>query len=466
MGVVETGVLRKRVLGTKLMLPCHMRPPRKEGFFQPQREGISPFLTRKSNRFLQRPLTSPAGYVLLFLWFAAGFGVVPGLAQECLDCHGGMELDPQRPGLTIAVQDFEQSVHAALECSGCHTDVGEFPHDAVILPQCSTCHPDASTDFAASVHGQALARGDRDVASCQNCHGSAHTAKRTTDPASQVYPLNLPRTCGVCHGDPELARRHGIPVANAYQLYMDSIHGRALTQSGLLVAANCSSCHGFHTTQPKADPASRVHRRNIPSTCGECHAGILPLYSESVHGVAAAAGNVLAPVCSDCHTAHEIARVDTVSWQLDLIRECGTCHEESLRTYRDTFHGQVTALGFTRVARCADCHGSHAIVPASNPNSSVSSSNRVATCRKCHPQANGNFAQFSPHADPADSVKNPDLYYAAWGMHLLMIGVFTFFGLHTSLWLVRSLIEQMKGGPPKQEAEEQIGEEEKKGWGA
>jgi nitrate/TMAO reductase-like tetraheme cytochrome c subunit len=60
-----------------------------------------------------------------------------------------------------------------------------------------------------------------------------------------------------------------------YQLYMDSIHGRALTRSGLLVAANCSDCHGAHEIKPRAEPTSRVFRANVPKTCGACHAGIL-----------------------------------------------------------------------------------------------------------------------------------------------------------------------------------------------
>ena len=388
-------------------------------------------------------------------------------AQDCLACHAIAELDPQRPGLSIPSDDFEKGVHAALGCPGCHSDVGEFPHGPVTLPQCSTCHSESAAVFDNSVHGKALTRGDREVPTCQTCHGSVHTMKAPQDPASPTYHLNLPRTCGGCHGDPELAKRHGIPIPNAYQLYMDSIHGRAIVKSGLLVAANCSSCHGSHEILPRDNPSSQVFRSNIPSTCGACHAGIYSLYSESVHGRALQAGNASAPVCTDCHTAHEIARVETEAWKLDIIRECGSCHEESLKTYRDTFHGQVTALGFTRVARCSDCHGSHDILPAADVNSRVSATNRVATCQKCHPGVNGNFALFSPHANANDPAKFPGLYYAAQFMNFLMIGVFVFFGVHTGLWLIRSLVEQSRPAPPQDaEAEEKTGPADKKGWGA
>jgi hypothetical protein len=42
----------------------------------------------------------------------------------------------------------------------------------------------------------------------------------------------------------------------------------------------------------------------------------------------------------------------------------------------------VTGLGFTRVARCSDCHNSHKILPVSDPKSSISQANLVVTCRK------------------------------------------------------------------------------------
>lgn len=420
---------------------------------------------RARKRFL-RFMGRTVGPVLVW---ASLFGTGTAIAQECLQCHSLPDLNPQRPGITIAAEDFENSVHGSLGCAGCHADVGESPHGPVEIPQCKTCHTDQAADFLTSIHGQARGRGDREAPTCQNCHGNSHEIKRVQDSSSPVYHLNLPKTCGACHGNPELARRHRIPVTNAYQLYMDSIHGRAVAQSGLLVAANCSSCHGSHNILPKSDPASKVYRTTIPTTCGSCHAGVLSQYLGSAHSVEGKAGNSGVPVCSDCHTAHEIARVEREAWKLEIIRECGLCHEESLRTYRDTFHGQITGLGFTRVARCSDCHGAHDILPASDGKSSVSATNRVATCQKCHPQATVSFARFSPHADPKNRERNAGLYYSARFMNLLLIGVFLVFGVHTGLWLIRSLVEQSQAG--KKPAEKSGGEDETrrkggKGWGA
>lgn len=371
--------------------------------------------------------------------------------DTCLACHGAEGFaNPDGRVIAVNADGFGDSMHGSLTCTVCHTDADAIPHEQtpkrVELDTCAMCHPDVVATYKKSVHGEAQKNGTADAATCKSCHGSAHLVRKPSDPGSPVYSLNLPRTCGVCHGDPDLAKRHGIPVVNAYQLYMDSIHGRALTHSGLLVSANCSSCHGGHDIRPKKDPESKVSRMNVPSTCGGCHAGVEDLYAKGVHGAALKAGNLKAPVCIDCHSAHQIARVDTTPWKLKIVTECGTCHEESLKTYRDTLHGQVTNLGFTVVARCSDCHGSHRVLPKSDPESTISRVNLVSTCQKCHPEANVNFAKYSPHADPENEARNPSLYYAAKLMTFLIFGVFFFFGLHTVLWLLRSIVHRATPG--------------------
>jgi hypothetical protein len=115
----------------------------------------------------------------------------------------------------------------------------------------------------------------------------------------------------------------------------------------------------------------------------------------------------------------------------------GTCHKESLATYRDTFHGQVTALGFTPVAKCVDCHGAHQNFPNENPRSMVSQANLVKTCGQCHEGANANFVKYNPHANKHDDSRLPLLYYSARFMDALLLFVFGFFGVHTLLWFSR-----------------------------
>lgn len=378
----------------------------------------------------------------LLLWLGLA-GVPDGLAagpapppapETCLTCHG--DVDPAR---------LARSRHQGLTCARCHAGAREVPHAAPLAVRCDGCHQKAAAEYRQSVHHERIAAGRADAPACGACHAPAHEILSARDPASPTYHLNLPRTCGRCHGGPGRAPPAGPGNADVYTLYLDSIHGRALARGGLLVAADCVECHGSHDIRRRADPGARVHRTRVASTCGQCHVGVAARYVQGVHGAALERGNPMAPVCNDCHTAHQIRRVETEAWKLDIVRECGTCHAESLATYRDTFHGQVTALGFTRVARCSDCHGAHDILPAGDPRSRVNAANLVATCRACHPEANANFVKYAPHVDPGNRARNPAYYYAARFMTALLVGVFGFFGLHTTLWGIRSLVAKARG---------------------
>jgi hypothetical protein len=84
----------------------------------------------------------------------------------------------------------------------------------------------------------------------------------------------------------------------------------------------------------------------------------------------------------------------------------------------------------------------------------------VNTCRKCHADANENFTRYRPHANPHDREKNPGLYYTALFMNVLIVGVFSFFGLHTALWFTRSSIEQRRKSKPPPPAPSEPEEDE------
>jgi hypothetical protein len=375
----------------------------------------------------------------------------PPSNDTCLLCHEDAAA-VSSTGKSIAVPParFNASIHGTLglTCVTCHTDlatVQDFPHPEKLAPvSCATCHDAAVQAFDAGIHAAARRQTPGSpAASCVDCHTS-HEIRASTDPESRTYPLNLPGTCARCHGDPAIIARGRIEIGNVAELYRDSIHGQAVSRSGLLVAANCTSCHGSHDIRRKTDPESRVNRTHVPATCGSCHEGIKTQYAQGVHGSGLAAGHPRTPVCSDCHSAHQIRRAEVSGWQLDVIRECGTCHVDKIRTYRDTFHGQVTSLGFVRVATCANCHGAHAIYPQSDPRSMVSAEQRVKTCQQCHANATASFAQYDPHADKHDRERSPMLYYSSTFMTYLLVGTFAFFGVHALLWLPRGFAERRR----------------------
>ena len=159
---------------------------------------------------------------------------------DCLACHGDKTMQ-DAAGHSIAVDGdkFSASMHGSLQCNNCHADIKQYPHpDHIAKVDCKTCHADEASKLTSSVHSSSKEHP------CTSCHGNAHEIYPKTDARSAVYPLNVPKTCGQCHSDGAMASKKGLP--SVYTHYMDSIHGFALSKEGLLVAANCQSCHGSH----------------------------------------------------------------------------------------------------------------------------------------------------------------------------------------------------------------------------
>jgi len=355
--------------------------------------------------------------------------------EDCLDCHGS-----ETP--VIDAELFLKTIHGEndLACTDCHSDFNEDQHPDQVMGKvhCGECHDVKEEEYSQGVHGMALAAGLEDVPMCQDCHGW-HNIFPPADPRSQIYPLNVVETCGKCHSDQLMAEKHAIEVEDPYQKYVTSSHGRGLIKSGLLVSAVCNDCHGAHKILPHENGESTINYRNIPETCGVCHAGVLADFKESIHGQIFAEGSEEGPICTTCHHSHSVTRITDEAWKLHIVEDCGHCHEDLIETYRETYHGQVTALGYSKPARCSDCHGSHNILPPDDPDSTLSPANRVATCQKCHEEANEKFTRYLAHGDHNDRARYPILFYTYWGMVGLLVQTFAFFGIHTLLWLIKTL---------------------------
>ena len=387
---------------------------------------------------------------------------------DCLDCHTDSTLTKTRHGQEVpmaAVQTnvFNRSVHGALDCVDCH--VGVKPDHEPGLPpaQCGDCHEKAAREYPSSIHGVSHTLGASGAAVCADCHG-AHDIGPVADPASPVYKLNLPGTCSKCHGNPGLTAEYQIRNPGAAMDYNDSIHGHALLKLGLIVAPSCNDCHGVHDIKRRVDRDSPIHHANVAKTCGKCHVKVEAVYNASIHGQLLAKGDPNGPICTDCHTSHQIETAANGRMKTVADQRCGRCHADSLTHYRDTYHGKAMALGrpnqASEVAACYDCHGHHDVLPTSDPASRLSSQNIVQTCQQCHPNANVGFTQYQPHANPMDRKNYPELHLVFLFMTTLLIGVFTFFGAHTLLWLFRSVYLYLTDSRKFREAKIQIQQDE------
>jgi cytochrome b subunit of formate dehydrogenase len=373
--------------------------------------------------------------------------------HDCLQCHGQPELAVERGGRTVSLYvnetEFNDSIHGekAIACAQCHagtTVSAERPCSTIThRVDCSICHESEPAEFRESIHGTLHARGDPVAPTCVDCHGKHDMQGRTKagrpNPASPIFPANVPTLCAKCH-------REGAPAAVRYtghqteivESYTMSIHGKGLLKSGLVVTATCTSCHTAHHELPADDPRSSIHPNNVAETCSHCHQGVYEQFAASIHSPAVSHSHERLPTCVDCHSSHVIKRADQDDFRLIITVQCGRCHRKLTETFFETYHGKVSKLGSARAAKCSDCHGAHNILPPTDPASTLSRANIVETCRKCHPGSHRKFTGYLTHATHHDPNKYPALFFTFWGMTALLLGTLLIASLHTMAWLPRS----------------------------
>ncbi len=323
----------------------------------------------------------------------------------CLICHSDKSHalttkgadGKTRPLLAISGDKFLKGVHGEMTCVACHQDITDSraPHKKGAAPK----------------------------ASCVTCHQELWET---------VKKQNLTKE----------KERLGIVVQNI-EAYKNSFHARPNKEDKSRVNAACDNCHDTHyfNVPPRGTSKRTDWHLTIPNVCGaQCHTDELDEYLTSVHGTEVVKQqNPKAAVCTDCHTTHDIANTSKDVTKLLIIENCGGCHLENYVTYRDTYHGQVTKLGYTYTAKCYDCHDSHGIMKVKDPKSKVHPDKRLKTCQKCHdgkklPLATPGFVTFGPHANTHDFERYPQMWIASKFMNWLLLFVFAYFWAHSLLW--------------------------------
>jgi cytochrome b subunit of formate dehydrogenase len=215
---------------------------------------------------------------------------------------------------------------------------------------------------------------------CTDCHQAAAAPEHEAAAARRV-------DCSTCH-DAEAAAWSG------------SAHGKP-RNGNAADAPGCTTCHGAaHTLRAASDPESPVHPTRLAETCGTCHANPelvarhaisvarpLEAYRGSVHARAVANGQHGA-TCSDCHDSHAILPgsnpASTVA-RAHVPATCGACHGEIAKAYAGSVHGEAATRGIDEAPVCTDCHGEHRILGPQEPGSPVYATNiPLQTCGRCH----------------------------------------------------------------------------------
>ncbi len=356
-------------------------------------------------------------------------------AEACESCHcnhhevtPAAQLAPAKCAQCHAdeVREFLQSVHGraaaagdpdAPNCMSCHGPVHQIQTSsnaasvvakANLADTCASCHSKRqflsrhNIPFAhpvelyrQSVHGRAVAGGDRAAASCSDCHGS-HGILPPQDARSKINHWNIPATWGRCHAD----------IA---KMYLESVHGQAV-KSGVRDAPVCSDCHGEHLILGPKEQGSLVNASRVSmATCGRCH--------------------------SDERLASR--------YNLPADR---------VPSYADSYHGLASQGGSQSVANCASCHGVHNIFPSAPPRAPVNAAHLPKTCGTCHPGAGEHFAIGPVHVRTTAGPANPVVKWIRWTYLILIPLTLGFMIVHNLLDFLAKLIRRQ----PRHESGAQV----------
>jgi cytochrome b subunit of formate dehydrogenase/nitrate/TMAO reductase-like tetraheme cytochrome c subunit len=231
------------------------------------------------------------------------------------------------------------TAHENVDCSSCHIEHAEFPHpESATTASCDMCHSQEADRTALGVHGQERAQGNEAAPDCSVCHGAAHDIEL---PGTTRFRRATVETCGMCHSEEA-------------EQFQQSVHGSLLANGTTREGPTCTTCHGEHQIQrpSELDPAAGVH--NVRDTCATCHADV------------------------------------------ELMSRFGLPTDRVL-SFDASYHGLALRAGSQTVANCGSCHGIHAVLPSSDPRSTIHADNLNKTCGQCHPGAGERFQISTVH---------------------------------------------------------------------
>ena len=224
---------------------------------------------------------------------AAAPAPTPSAADKlCLGCHGfaGMTKkleDGAVLQLHVPAGPFEKSVHRAIGCTGCHSDINPAKHPpadnkiksarsfAVTTTQlCRNCHADMFNQWQSSIHAALVRAGNPDAPICTDCHNPHAVIKGAAATVDQI-------PCKKCHD-------------KIYNAYRNSMHGQARLHVKQSYAPLCSDCHSAHAVKPTS---VGTLAQGPEAACFGCHAGVLEKHERWLPNAALHFEVVSCPAC-------------------------------------------------------------------------------------------------------------------------------------------------------------------------
>lgn len=185
--------------------------------------------------------------------------------------------------------------------------------------------------------------------------------------------------CLSCHSNPDL--RVTLPSGEVLSLFIspemlaESIHSP--------LGIECEACHTNITTYPHPEidyQSKRDLSRSYYLACQKCHSSNYEKTQDSIHNQVALSGNADAPICTDCHGAHDVKPPDQPRSKISTT--CGQCHTQIYIEYSQSIHGSALIQEDNPdVPVCTDCHGVHNI---QDPRTAQFRVESPELCAGCH----------------------------------------------------------------------------------
>jgi len=332
---------------------------------------------------------------LLLAGAAAAFAAAGPDWSPCLDCHDddGLTLTT-RAGetlkLAVTAAELSASAHRSVECQGCHPGIDLDSHPegnpvasaeayrAAASKACFSCH--AEGKLRAKGHHAGVI-SDNPKLSCAECHGS-HGVVRIAAWKGKT-PGN--EFCLRCHSRSITAER---PVDGTYSIRVDEEKLKASVHPDHA----CVDCHAdFSSGEHPAASARHNHAVDSTRACASCHDDKMRLAEGSIHFTLLRSGVAGAPGCTDCHSAHAVAPKERYATLTGS--PCRTCHQEIFSAYAGSMHGTARASDrHLDAPLCSDCHRAHDVKGSASP-----AMVREA-CMGCHQSAGTAHDAWLPNA--------------------------------------------------------------------
>lgn len=143
---------------------------------------------------------------------------------------------------------------------------------------------------------------------------------------------------------------------------------------------DCVSCH--------SDVKSLEHPEKLaPVDCASCHESEAMAIAGSVHGKLKDSGKAEVS-CADCHGSHDVmppAAQSSKMHRFNVAKTCASCHERIGEQYLRSVHGKAMQAGKFEAPVCTDCHGEHGIRSHLDPKARVHATQlSEKVCAQCH----------------------------------------------------------------------------------